>query len=86
MRLLHYLFRQKIFLQPRFDDGSYKGSLNPFISIIGAKIQYQTKFSSASQPMEAWGLKNYDMTFVHREIRTILFEYVRRGDAVVEFE
>ena len=38
------------------------------------------------QRMEAWGLKHYDVTFVRREIRTILFEYVRRGDAVVEFK
>jgi hypothetical protein len=55
------------------------------ISIIGSKILYQTKFSTLKQRMEAWGLKNYDVTFVRREIRTILFEYVRRGDALVEF-
>ena len=35
--------------------------------------------------MVAWGLKNYDMTFVRHEIRTLLFKYIHRGDAVVEF-
>lgn len=41
-------------------------------------------FASAAEGLAAWGLKNYDMTFVRREIRTLVFKYIHRGDAVVE--
>jgi hypothetical protein len=33
-----------------------------------------------------WGLKDSDLTFVRRELRTLLFEYINRGDAYVEYE
>jgi hypothetical protein len=32
--------------------------------------------------MVAWGLQDDDMTFIRRELVTLLFEYVSRGDAV----
>lgn len=35
--------------------------------------------------LEEWGLKNCDVTFVRREIRTLLFKYIHQGDAVVEY-
>jgi hypothetical protein len=35
--------------------------------------------------MVAWGLKGSDMTFVRREIASLLFEYASVGNAVVEF-
>jgi len=36
--------------------------------------------------MAAWGLKNGDMSFVRREIMSVLFKYIREGNAVVEYE
>jgi hypothetical protein len=35
--------------------------------------------------MAAWGLKNNDLTFVRRDLRTTLYKHIARGDAVVEF-
>ena len=41
-------------------------------------------FASAAEGLADWGLKNYDMTFIRREIRMLIFKYIHRGDAVVE--
>lgn len=35
--------------------------------------------------MSVWGLKNSDLTFVRREIRGLLLQYISRGDAWVEY-
>lgn len=57
----------------------------PFISRISTNFHCQTAFSSVQVGMAAWGLQNSDLTFVRREIRTLLFKYINRRDAVVEF-
>jgi hypothetical protein len=54
--------------------------------MICADLRYQRKFPSAAEKLNAWGLKNSDMTFLRREIRSLLFQYISRGDAVVEFD
>jgi len=35
--------------------------------------------------MVAWGLENGDLSFVRREMRDLLFKYIKQGDAVVEY-
>jgi hypothetical protein len=54
--------------------------------MICIDFQCQKKFPSAADKLTAWGLKNSDMTFVRREIRSVLLKYIDRGDAVVEFD
>ena len=49
-------------------------------------LKFQTSFASAAEGLAAWGLKNYNMTFVRRELRTLVFKYIHRGDAVVEYD
>jgi hypothetical protein len=83
--LLHDLFREKILFKPRFHNGSYKGSFDRFLLPIYTDFQSQSSFSSVADLLEAWGLKNSDVTFVRREIRTLLFKYIHQGDAVVEY-
>jgi hypothetical protein len=46
----------------------------------------QTSFSTPSDGMAAWGLKNNNLTFVRRDLRTALYKYISRGEAVVEFD
>jgi hypothetical protein len=53
---------------------------------MSADFQFQTKFPSIADSMVAWGLKNSNMTFVRREISSVLFKYVHRGDAVLEYD
>jgi hypothetical protein len=54
--------------------------------MICTDFRRQKKFPSAADKLTAWGLKNSDLTFVRRQIRSILLEYIDRGDAVVEFD
>jgi len=56
-----------------------------FIFQIYPEFGFQTKFPSEAEGLAAWGLKNSDMTFVRREIRTLLYKYVHQGDALVEY-
>jgi hypothetical protein len=35
--------------------------------------------------MVAWGLNSHDLTFVRREIRTLLLKYINSEQAVVEY-
>jgi hypothetical protein len=35
--------------------------------------------------MAAWGLKDKNLSFVRREITTLLFKYILEGEAVVEY-
>ena len=54
--------------------------------MIYANFKCQTSFSSAAEGLAAWGLKNYDMTFIRQDIRTLIFKYFHRGDVVVEYD
>jgi hypothetical protein len=46
----------------------------------------KAKFSSAADVLSGWGLKNHNMMFVRREIRTLLFKYISQGDASAEYD
>jgi hypothetical protein len=36
--------------------------------------------------MASWGMDNLDMTYIRREMRTLLLKYVTEGDARVDFD
>lgn len=55
-------------------------------SLKSTHFRIQTKFSSPEARLVAWDLKSNDMTFVRRDIRSLVFQYIRCGDAVVEYE
>ena len=40
--------------------------------MIYANFKCQTSFSSAADGLAAWGLKNYDTTFIRQEIQTFI--------------
>ena len=86
--LLLNLFCEKVFFEPRFDHDSDQGYLNPSFVVVSADFDfpYQTKFPSFADSMLAWGLESSNMTFVRREISSLLFTYVDRGDAEVEYD
>lgn len=84
--LFYYLFRQEVFFRPRFDLGSSQGYIIWFRLLIFTEFQFQKSFASKSDRYSAWGLKNGDMKFLRLEIRTLLFKYLKQGDAVVEFQ
>ena len=42
--------------------------------------------ASTADVLAAWGLKNYDVSFVWHEIRTLIFKYIHRGDVVVVYD
>jgi len=48
-------------------------------------IDLVSQAGSAAERMILWGLKNSDVTFVRREIRSLLFKYIAQGDASVEY-
>jgi hypothetical protein len=54
--------------------------------MICADFGYQRKFPSAAEKLMAWGLKNSNLTFVRRQIRSTLLQYINQGDAVVEYD
>jgi hypothetical protein len=43
-------------------------------------------FKSRPERLAAWGLKTSDLTFVRRGIRTLLLNYLEKGDAVIEYD
>ena len=79
-------FRQFFFFEPGYYHGSGQGLSDRCIQTIYTNFQCQTLFASTVDVLAAWGLKNYDISFVHREIRTIIFKYIHQGDAVVEYD
>jgi len=54
--------------------------------LISTHLPCQTPFASGADALVGWGLKDSNMTFVRHQIRTLLFQYIDRGDAIVEFE
>jgi hypothetical protein len=78
-------FAKKNLFKPRFHNGPHKGLFGQFLQPIYTDFRSQSSFTSAADRLAAWGLKNGDVTFVRREIRTLLYKYIHQGDAVVEY-
>lgn len=79
-------FLEKSFFQTLIRLRLFSRLIQIFKVMIFADFRYQRKFPSATEKLMAWGLKNSNLTFVRREIRSILLQYISRGDAVVEFD
>ena len=57
----------------------------PFLPKNLADFLPLTRFPTSADRLAAWGLKNSNMTFIHRELRTLLYKYVCQGEVVLEF-
>jgi hypothetical protein len=56
-----------------------------YMMVIYAKNVLQMSFPRLQDRVAAWGLKNSNLTFVRREIRTLVLQYIQKGDALVEY-
>jgi hypothetical protein len=57
-----------------------------YYSLISTNFHWQTPFSSVADTLAGWGLTSSNMTFIRHEMRALLFQYIDRGDATVEYE
>lgn len=56
------------------------------MTLISTNFYSQTEFSSMADTMNAWGLVNTDLTFIRHEMRTLLLEYINKGEALIEYQ
>jgi hypothetical protein len=87
LRLFRHLFCQTVSRGSSCHLGNHQGSFS-FIhcrtSLLTSVLQ--TRYHSVADRLAAWGLQNSDLTFVRRELRSLLLKYVSRGEASVEYQ
>ena len=54
--------------------------------VVLADISCQKSFRSKDEMLDAWGLKSMDLSFVRRDLRTLLLEYVAKRYATVDYK
>ena len=45
----------------------------------------QKPLYSPEEKLEAWGLENADLTFIRQSLKSLLFDYIARNLAVIEY-
>jgi len=45
----------------------------------------QTQFQTTKESLTAWGLEDSNLSFIRREMRSLLLKYIMQKDAVVEY-
>jgi len=78
-------FAQTFFSNPEWTLNRIKVIFSISASIL-TNFHSQDSFSSSADRLAAWGLETDDLSFVRRDLKSLLFKYMKEGDAVVEYE